>query len=66
MSRNMWILAGLMAILSLALIYHDESGMPTPDHVKCKESLVTQIFTGNCTERSSVAGNAAEMNGNAR
>ena len=66
MSRNMWILAGLMAILSLALIYHDESGMPTPDYVKCKESLVIQMFTGNCTERSSVAGNAAEMNGNAR
>ncbi len=66
MSRSMWILAGLMAILSLAVIYHDETGMPAPDYVNCKESLVTQIFTGNCTERSSVAGNAAEMNGNAR
>ena len=66
MSRNMWILAGLMVILSLAVIYHDKTGMPAPDYVKCKESLVTQIFTGNCTERSSVAGNAAEMNGNAR
>ena len=66
MSRNMWILAGLMAILSLAVIYHDETGMPAPDYVKCKESLVTQIFTGNCTERSPVAGNAAEMNGNSR
>ena len=66
MNRNMWILAGLMAILSLAVIYHDEIGMPAPDYVKCKESLVTQIFTGNCTERSSVAGNAAVMNGNAR
>ena len=62
----MWILAGLMAILSLAVIYHDETGMPAPDYVKCKESLVIQFFTGNCTERSSVAGNAAEMNGNAR
>ena len=66
MGRNMWIMAVLMAILSLAVIYHDESGMPAPDFVKCKESLVTQIFTGNCTSRSSVAGNAAEMNGNAR
>ena len=63
MSKNMWILAGLMVILSIAIIYHGESGMPAPDYVKCKESLVTQIFTGNCTERSSIAGNAAEMNG---
>ena len=66
MSRNMWILAGLMAILSLTVIYRGESGMPAPDYVKCKESLVTQIVTGKCTERSSVTGNAAEMNGNAR
>jgi hypothetical protein len=55
-----------MAILSLTVIYRGESGMPAPDYVKCKESLVTQIVTGKCTERSSVAGNAAEMNGNAR
>ena len=66
MSKNMWILAGLMAILSIAIIYRGESGMSAPDYVKCKESLVTQMFTGKCTERSSIAGNAAEMNGNAR
>ena len=66
MSRNMWILAGLMAMLSLAVIYREESGMPVPDYVKCKESLVTQIVSGKCTERSSIAGDAAEMNGNAR
>lgn len=66
MSRNMWILAGLMAILSIAVIYRSESGMPPPDYVKCKESLVTQMFTGKCSERDSVAGNAAEMNGNVR
>ena len=62
----MWILAGLMAMLSLAVIYREESGMPVPDYVKCKESLVTQIVSGKCTESSSIAGNAAEMNGNAR
>ncbi len=66
MSKNMWILAGLMAVLSIAIIYRGESGMPAPDYVTCKESLVTQMFTGKCTKRSSVAGNAAEMNGNAR
>ena len=63
MSRNMWILVGLMTIFSLVMIYRDESGMPAPDHVKCKESLVIQMFTGTCTERSSVAGNASVMNG---
>ena len=66
MSRNMWILAGLMAILSVAVVYRGESGMPAPDYVKCKESLVIQMFTGTCTERSSVTGNAAVMNGDAR
>ena len=30
MSRNMWILAALLALLSLAMIYRDESGMPEP------------------------------------
>ena len=62
----MWILAGLMAILSIAMIYRGESGMPAPDYAKCKESLVSQMFTGKCTARSSVSGIAAEMNGNAR
>ena len=42
-----------------------ESGMPAPDYVKCKESLVTQIVTRKCPGRSSGAGSAAEMNGNA-
>ena len=66
MSRNMWILAGLMAILSIAVIYRGESGMPAPDYVKCKESLVMQLVTGKCTARTSVSGNADEMNGTAR
>ncbi len=51
MSRNMWILAALLALLSLAMIYRHESGMPDPKWSLCKESLVKQIFTGECTLR---------------
>ena len=51
MSRNMWILAALLALLSLAMIYRDESGMPDSKWSLCKESLVKQIFKGECTLR---------------
>lgn len=47
----MWILAALIALLSLATIYRSESGMSDPKWSLCKESLVTQIFTGDCTLR---------------
>jgi hypothetical protein len=47
----MWILLGLLAALSIATIWRDESGMPAPQHRMCKESLFTQIFTGACTLR---------------
>jgi hypothetical protein len=47
----MWILAALLALLSLAMIYRDESGMPDPKWSRCKESLVKQIFKGECTLR---------------
>ena len=66
MSRNMWILAGLMAVFSLVIIYRGESGMTAPDYAKCKESLVIQMFTGTCTQLSSVGSAAAVMNGDAR
>ena len=55
-----------MTIFSLVIIYLVESGTPAPDHVKCKESFVIQMFTGTCTELSSVGGTAAVMNGDAR
>ena len=61
MSRDMWILAGLMAVFSLMLIYCGESGMTAPDYANCKESLVIQMSTGTCTELSSVGGTAAVM-----
>ena len=51
MSRYMWILAGLIMVLSLASIYRDQSGMHAPRWTMCKESLVTQMFSGDCTLR---------------
>jgi hypothetical protein len=53
MNRTMWILLGLLAALSIATIWRDSTGMPTPQHRMCKESLFTQIFTGACTLRFS-------------
>ena len=51
MSRTMWILLGLLAMLSIGTIWRQESGMPTPQHQMCKESLFTQVVTGACTLR---------------
>lgn len=51
MSRNMWILAALLAVLVMASMWRASSGLPTPRWELCKESLVTQIFTGACTLR---------------
>ena len=51
MSRNMWILAALLVTLSVATIWKSESELPDPKWALCKESLVTQFFTGNCTLR---------------
>ena len=49
MSRNGWILAALLTALALATIWNAESGGPKKRWHHCKESLVTQIFTGDCT-----------------
>ena len=51
MSRTMWILVALIAALSIAYIWRDSQGMHAPSYTLCKESLVTQIFTGSCTLR---------------
>jgi hypothetical protein len=47
----MWILVALITTLSIAVIWRDSKGMPDPSWTLCKESLVTQIFTGSCTLR---------------
>ena len=51
MSRTMWIILSLLAALSIASIWRDESGWRAPQHRMCKESLFTQILTGACTLR---------------
>ena len=51
MSRNGWILAALLTALALATIWNAESGGPKKRWHHCKESLVTQFFTGDCTLR---------------
>ena len=52
MSKTMWILAVLITVLVIASIYREESGMETPDHLNCKESMLQQIFSEVCTTRS--------------
>ena len=51
MSRNGWILIALLTVLALATIWNAESGGPKKRLHLCKESLVTQVFTGSCTLR---------------
>ena len=51
MNRTMWILLALIVALSIATIWRDQQGLPAPSYTLCKESLVTQIFTGACTSR---------------
>ena len=54
MNRTMWILLVLIAALAIATIWRDQQGLPAPSYTLCKESLVTQIFTGACTSRLQV------------
>lgn len=62
MSRGMWILAALLAVLAISQIYMAESGKLDRPWAECKESLFTQVFSGECTPRDgglapSTAGN---------
>ena len=52
MSKNMWILAALISVLVIASIYREQSGMKMPDHLNCKESMLQQMFSDQCTPRS--------------
>ena len=53
MSQNGWILIALLTVLALATIWNAETGGPKKHWHRCKESLVTQVFTGACTLRFS-------------
>ena len=52
MSKNMWILAALISVLVIASIYREQSDMKMPDHLNCKESMLQQMFSDQCTPRS--------------
>ena len=54
MSKNMWILAALISVLVTASIYREQSGMKMPDHLDCKESMLQQMFSDQCTPRSGI------------
>jgi hypothetical protein len=46
-----WIIIGLLTALAIATIWNAETGGPKKHWQRCKESLVTQVFTGACTLR---------------
>lgn len=48
----MWVLAALIAALMIAMIYQESTGGVERPWAECKESMVQQMFSGNCTPRS--------------
>lgn len=52
MGRGMWILLVLFSVLAVAMIYQESSGGIERPWAECKENLLTQIFSGECTPRS--------------
>ena len=54
MSKTMWILAALITVLVIASIYREQAGMKTPEHLKCKESMLQQMFSDKCTPRTGI------------
>lgn len=49
MSRGMWILAALFAVMVIAMIYQEQAGGIDRPWMKCKESLFQQMFSDQCT-----------------
>ncbi len=58
MSKTMWIIFTLISILIIASIYRSYNNMPMPDHLKCKESMLEQMFSDKCTPRKSFLKNS--------
>ena len=50
----MWILLTLLVILALSSMYKEYLNLPIPDHLKCKESMLQQMFSDKCTPRDSI------------
>jgi hypothetical protein len=53
-SKTMWILLTLLVILVLSAMYREYSNLPTLDHLKCKESMLQQMFSDKCTPRDGI------------
>ena len=51
MSRTWWIMLILLTLMATLTIFNSEMGGPSKKWHLCKESLVTQVFTGACTPR---------------
>lgn len=52
MSRNMWILAALFAVLAIAMMYQESTGGIERPWTQCKESMVQQMLFDECTPRT--------------
>lgn len=52
MSRSMWILAAVLAAFAVAMIYQESTGGLDRPWMKCKESMVQQILSNECTPRT--------------
>ena len=46
-----WLLVILMILIVIAVIWRDMNGIGDMPWTKCKESLFTQVTTGECTLR---------------
>lgn len=51
MSRGMWILAAILAVLVISQMYMSESGQLDRPWAECKENLMSQVIFGECTPR---------------
>ena len=53
MSRGMWIIGAVIAVLAISMIYQSEfgGGLDRP-WMQCKESLVKQMLPNVCTPRA--------------
>ena len=56
MSRGMWIMAALIAVMAIAMMWQDSSGGIKRPWTDCKESLVQQMLSDACTPRSGSTG----------
>ncbi len=51
MGRSTWIILALVAVGMITAMYMADSGQLERPWAQCKESMVTQIFTDQCTPR---------------